>query len=221
MYNRRQFRPPPANMPGTGFVPTGWTNHRMGVDSVRQCEWVSARRKNGTGWSAFSTPIVLENYQDNAAGADRADFEYVYQRTRGLTAPSTPPTAQMNGFVPKGWTDDPIGASDLYRFEWTATRSKTGTVWSAFSTPILWGHLGAAGADSADTEYVFQRSVRPEVPSTPVSAQMSGFVPQSWTDNAIGVDNLMKYEWAVFRSKTGTVWSAFSTPVLWAKFDRK
>ena len=141
MYNRRQFRPPPANMPGTGFVPTGWTNHRMGVDSVRQCEWVSARRKNGTGWSAFSTPIVLENYQDNAAGADRADFEYVYQRTRGLTAPSTPPTAQMNGFVPKGSTDDPIGASDLYRFEWTATRSKTGTVWSAFSTPILWGTL--------------------------------------------------------------------------------
>ena len=32
---------------------------------------------------------------------------------------------------------------------------------------------------------------------------------------------LMKYEWAVFRSKTGTVWSAFSSPVLREKFDRK
>ena len=55
----------------------------------------------------------------------------------------------------------------------------------------------------------------------PANLPGTGFVPKSWTDNAIGVDNLMKYEWAVFRSKTGTVWSAFSSPVLWAKFDRK
>ena len=53
---------PPANMPGTGFVPTGWTNHRMGVDSVRQCEWVSARRKNGTVWSAFSSPVLWAKF---------------------------------------------------------------------------------------------------------------------------------------------------------------
>ena len=49
----------------------------------------------------------------------------------------------------------------------------------------------------------------------------TGFVPKSWTDNAIGVDNLMIYEWAVFRSKTGIVWSAFSSPVLREKFDWK
>ena len=49
----------------------------------------------------------------------------------------------------------------------------------------------------------------------------TGFVPKSWTDDAIGVNYLMKYEWAVLRSKTGTVWSVFTSPVLRAKFDRK
>ena len=206
-------------MPAQGFVPTGWTNHRTGVDRLRQCEWISARRKIGTAWSVFSTPIVLAQYK--AAGVDQADFEYIFHRTKVLAAPSTPATAQMVGFVPVGWTDDPLGTSGLYRFEWTATRSKTGTVWSAFSNPVLWSKAGAAGADSADFEYVYQRSSGSSAPSTPPTAQMNGFVPQGWTDNPIGVDSFMQYEWSVFRSNTDTVWSAYSTPVLWAKVGLK
>lgn len=215
--------PPPANMPGKGFVPTGWTNHRIGVDRLKQCEWVSVRRKTGTVWSVFSTPIVVEKYiaVGNSSGADSAGFEYIFQRTTVLSAPSTPATAQMPGFVPMNWTDDPVGISGSYRFEWTATRSKIGTVWSEFSAPVLWAKLGAAGADSADVEYVFQRSADSSAPSTPVTAQMKGFVPQGWTDDPIGVNSFLQYEWSVFRSKTGTVWSEYSTPVLWEKFGLK
>ena len=76
------------------------------------------------------------------------------------------------------------------------------------------------GATSLDLEYIFKRTTD-DRSAPPANMPGTGFVPKSWTDNAIGVDNLMIYEGAVFRSKTGTVWSAFSTPVRWAKFDRK
>ena len=75
-------------------------------------------------------------------------------------------------------------------------------------------------ATSLDLEYIFKRTTDDRSAPT-ANMPGTGFVAQSWTDNAIGVDNLMIYEGAVFRSKTGTVWSAFSTPVLWAKFGRK
>ena len=69
-------------------------------------------------------------------------------------------------------------------------------------------------------EYIFKRT-NDYRSAPPANMPGTGFVPQSRTDNAIGVDNLMIYEWAVFRSKTGTVWSAFSSPVLREKFDWK
>ena len=75
-------------------------------------------------------------------------------------------------------------------------------------------------ATSLDLEYLFKRTTD-DRSAPPANMPGTGFVPKSWTDNAIGVDNLMIYEGAVFRSKTGTVWSAFSTPVLWEKFGRK
>ncbi len=75
-------------------------------------------------------------------------------------------------------------------------------------------------ATSLDLEYIFKRTTV-DRSAPPANLPGTGFVPQSWTDNAIGVDYLMKDEWAVFRSKTGRVWSAFSSPVLWAKFGRK
>ena len=169
----------------------------------------------------FSTPIVLEKYiaVGKSSGADSADFEYIFQRTTALSAPSNPATAQMSCLVPKDWTDGPVECSGLYRFEWTATRSQTDTVWSAFSSPVLWAKLDAAGADSADVEYVFQLSNGLSAPGTPPTAQMNGFVPQHWTNDPIGVDSLKQYEWSVFRSKTDTGWSAYSPPVLWAKFS--
>ena len=75
-------------------------------------------------------------------------------------------------------------------------------------------------ATSLDLEYLFKRTTD-DRSAPPANMPGTGFVPKSWTDNAIGVDYLMKYEWAVLRSKTGTVWSAFTSPVLRAKFDRK
>ena len=75
-------------------------------------------------------------------------------------------------------------------------------------------------ATSLDLEYLFECTTD-DRSAPPANMPGTGFVPQSWTDNAVGVDYLMKDEWAVFRSKTGRVWSAFSSPVLWAKFGRK
>lgn len=168
----------------------------------------------------FSTPVVMEKYiaVGKSSGADSDDFEYIFQRTVSLAAPSTPVTAQMKKFLPVGWTDGPVGINSLFPFEWTATRSKTGTVWSAFSSPVLWAKLDAAGADSAEVEYIYQRTVGAAAPGTPPIAQMEHFVPGGWSDDPIGVDSVYPFEWSVFRSKTETGWSAFSKPVLWANF---
>ena len=73
-----------------------------------------------------------------AAGADSAEVENIYQRTVSADAPDTPPTAQLTDFVPRGWTDDPIGVDSVYQFEWSVFRSKTDTGWSPFSNPVLW-----------------------------------------------------------------------------------
>ncbi len=208
--------PPPANMPGTGFVPTGWSQRPLGTNSLKQYEWIATRSKTNNGWSAFSSPVLWAQFSNSTA--DSGDREYIFQRTVGLAAPSTPVTAQMKKFLPVGWADDPVGINSLFPFEWTATRSKTGTVWSAFSTPVLWAKLAAAGGDSADVEYIYQRTVSADAPGTPPTAQLKDFVPGGWTDDPIGVDSVYQFEWSVFREKTDTGWSAFSNAVLWKKF---
>jgi hypothetical protein len=124
----------------------------------------------------------------------------------------------MNKFSQVGWTDDPVGIDSFFPFEWTAARSKTGIVWSAFSSPVVWAKLAAAGADSAEVEYIYQRTVSADAPDTPPTAQLTDFVPRGWTDDPIGVDSVYQFEWSVFRSKTDTGWSPFSNPVLWAMF---
>ena len=84
-------------------------------------------------WGAYSTPSVWAKF-----GEDGTNWEFVYQRTKTESAPSTPSTKQEDDYIPSGWTDDPKGVSDEYPFEWMSKRRKKGSVWGEYTTPALW-----------------------------------------------------------------------------------
>lgn len=56
------------------YVPAGWTDNQIGVDSVNKLEWVSKRVKINGIWGAFSVPAISANWssdgEDGDPGAD-------------------------------------------------------------------------------------------------------------------------------------------------------
>ena len=59
-----------------------------------------------------------------------------------------------------------------------------------------------SGMDGKDIEYVFTRtrtSVAPDIPLT------TDAVPSGWTDNPVGVDDELEYEWYIKRERINGV----------------
>lgn len=90
-------------------------------------------------------------------GEDGFGYEYIYCKTRTLSAPSVP-TAQSNedGYVPAGWSASPMSVSLNYPYCWMAYRQKSGGTWSAWkgsseniTLAALWAKYGADGATGA------------------------------------------------------------------------
>ena len=107
----------------------------------------------------------------------------------------------------------------------------------AFSFKLPRGERGQDGANGLDgkegngTEYIYYRN-NGEYPPAPNdilvdSDQFQGkgpyfgipYVPASWTAIPQGVSDTHKYEWVAARRKVNNVWSAFSNPVIWAKYS--
>ena len=155
-----------------------------------------------------------------AQGADGTDIEFIYLRNTGST-PSKPTSVNTDDYVPSGWTDNPQGITETYKYEWVCVRTKpSGTdTWSAFSTPVIWAKWGDKGTDGDGTEYVFKRT---EVETAPdailVSSTMDGFVPTGWTDEPSGVSADYPFEWVSVRHKTNGKWGSFSEPTIWNNY---
>lgn len=89
----------------------------------------------------------------------------------------------------------------------TAPSSPSSYVWAKWQ-----------GDDGFGYEYIYTRTQVPTRPATPTGQQTDGNVPSGWTGSPTGVDETNQYEWISVRKKDDGVWSAFSTPSLWAKF---
>ena len=170
-------------------------------------------------FGTWSTPIRITGL-NGENGADGTDIEFIYLRNTGDT-PSKPASENKDDYVPTGWTDNPQGITETYKYEWVCVRTKpSGTdTWSAFSTPVIWAKWGDKGTDGDGTEYVFKRT---EVETAPdailVSSTMDGFVPTGWTDEPSGVSADYPFEWVSVRHKTNGKWGAFSKPTLWNNY---
>ena len=170
-------------------------------------------------FGTWTAPIRISG-KNGEKGADGTDIEFIYLRNTGST-PSKPTSVNTDDYVPSGWTDNPQGITEIYKYEWVCVRTKpsgTGT-WSAFSTPVIWAKWGDKGTDGDGTEYVFKRT---EVETAPdailVSSTMDGFVPTGWTDEPSGVSADYPFEWVSVRHKTNGKWGAFSKPTLWNNY---
>ena len=170
-------------------------------------------------FGTWSTPIRITGLKGEN-GADGTDIEFIYLRNTGDT-PSKPASENKDDYVPTGWTDNPQGITETYKYEWVCVRTKPSgnDTWSAFSTPVIWAKWGDKGTDGDGTEYVFKRT---EVETAPdailVSSATDGYVPTGWTDEPSGVSADYPFEWVSVRHKTNGKWGAFSKPTLWNNY---
>lgn len=151
-----------------------------------------------------------------ADGKDGKNYEYIYSRTATEIKPLIPDTSQTDDYIPKGWTDDPIGPTLLLQFEWVCKRVKIDGVWRDYSIPALWSRFGE---DGTDYEYIYRRTSTESKPSTPATLQSDDYVPSGWTDDPIGPTRELPYEWISKRSKVDAAWGEFTIPSLWSRFS--
>lgn len=129
-------------------------------------------------------------------------------------------------------TDNPLGVSDAYPYEYMATRVKTGGkggvggTFSKFSNLVLWSKWGEKGQDGDSVEYVFHlndKMIAPELSELDWDNhrfQDDDFVPRGWSDDPVGTDANNRYEYCAMRRKVGGVWQSFSAPALWAYYSK-
>lgn len=170
-------------------------------------------------FGSWTAPIRISG-KDGAKGADGTDIEFIYLRNTGST-PSKPTSVNTDDYVPTGWTDNPQGITETYKYEWVCVRTKpSGTdTWSAFSTPVIWAKWGDKGTDGDGTEYVFKRTEVETAPDAILeSSTADGYVPTGWTDEPSGVSADYPFEWVSIRHKTNGKWGSFSEPTLWNNY---
>lgn len=55
-------------------------------------------------------------------GNDGFGYEYIFQRSEEFVAPDVPVTITESNVAPAGWTDDPTGVDETYKYEWACYR---------------------------------------------------------------------------------------------------
>lgn len=201
----------PPTVQRDDYIPSGWHDDPLGVTEGIPYEWVSQRKKKDGLWGAYSTPSVWAKF-----GEDGTNWEFVYQRTKTESAPSTPSTKQEDDYIPSGWTDDPKGVSDEYPFEWMSKRRKKGSAWGEYTKPALWSSYSILSYKST----VFIRTN--DTPLTPTGGSFDSPIPTStpkwydgipsgeqtlWASTRIFTKNgsgIQQGEWSTPRSLTDT-----------------
>lgn len=156
-------------------------------------------------------------------GVNGSTFYFIY--TAASSAPSTPTFTDPTSLIGQSvWSlKPPTPTSGKFVYMSQAMLNARTNTFGAWSTPIrITGLNGENGADGTDIEFIYLRNTG-DTPSKPASVNKDDYVPSGWTDSPSGITATYKYEWVCVRTKpsgSGT-WSAFSTPVIWAKWGDK
>lgn len=198
--------------------PTGWST----TDSLEPPVWMSNALFNSynTNTPTWSKPIRItgENGKD---GEDGTKSEYIYKLSNSKpSANDTPNSVNIDNYVPTGWTDNPTGISEAMPYEWVSIRNKNDDdTWSNYSIPVIWSRWGANGKDGDGVEYIYKRTLTNETPeSIDGTSQEEEWIPEGWTDDPTGVDEVYRYEWVCVRKYRNEQWGEYSIPALWAKY---
>ena len=156
-------------------------------------------------------------------GVNGSTFYFIY--TAASSAPSTPTFTDPTSLIGQSvWSlKPPTPTSGKFVYMSQAMLNARTNTFGTWSTPIrITGLNGENGADGTDIEFIYLRNTG-DTPSKPTSENKDDYVPSGWTDSPSGITATYQYEWVCVRTKpsgSGT-WSAFSTPVIWAKWGDK
>lgn len=156
-------------------------------------------------------------------GVNGSTFYLIY--TAASSAPSTPTFTDPTSLIGQSvWSlKPPTPTSGKFVYMSQAMLNARTNTFGRWSTPIrITGLNGENGADGTDIEFIYLRNTG-DTPSKPASVNKDDYVPSGWTDSPSGITATHQYEWVCVRTKpsgSGT-WSAFSTPVIWAKWGDK
>lgn len=159
------------------WVPSGWTDNPQGVTINEPYEFACYRDKarGATTWGPFvgvqGSPLLWSHYGER--GTDGDGVEYVFIRTKKNVAPTLDstqngydtddfcPQASVSNDYVKGQesgntlttatcTDDPVGTSETWPYEWVAKRTKTAAVngvrsWTKYTEMSLWANWSKDG----------------------------------------------------------------------------
>lgn len=156
-------------------------------------------------------------------GVNGSTFYFIY--TAASSTPSTPTFTDPTSLIGQSvWSlNPPTPTSGKFVYMSQAMLNASTNTFGTWSTPIrITGLNGENGADGTDIEFIYLRNTG-DTPSKPASENKDDYVPSGWTDSPSGITATYQYEWVCVRTKpsgSGT-WSAYSTPVIWAKWGDK
>lgn len=145
---------------GTDGTSGGWSREQQALTEIEIKEgtftWMTQCYLDENGiYGVWTDPIRITG-ANGIDGEDGTEQEFMYTRNNTGNVPATPPTTQKNEaalfdefgrWVIDGitWTDDPQGVNDEMMWEFVTTRVKEGTIWSDWSTPVIWAKWGKQG----------------------------------------------------------------------------
>lgn len=197
----------------------------------------------------WSTPLRLGNGTTSGTGADGQGYNFVYAQRNSNAAINAPRFTKQDieesesGHITQDgitWYDRPQGVSQEMQYEFVSICVGSDSEgWSEWSTPVVWSKWGERGRDGDTVEYIYKTTTAENAPS--ISYPYSGyvgsyhytnvttdstvyanddFIPDGWTDNPSGVDDINICEYVAIRKKKQDVWQQFDSPSLWAKYGK-
>lgn len=127
---------------------------------------------SATAYSSTASDLIYPDDWSSAItlvkdGQDGPGYESIFILTENTTVPSTPPTSQVDDYVPPGWSDDPLSVTSQYRFCWISKRNKKNGVWGNFSTPKVFSNYSRDGVPGPTNGMVYYQLDSVSPPLTP------------------------------------------------------
>lgn len=181
--------------------------------------WMSAGEVVGVTNTVSQWSVPIKATGEDGVASDYYNFKYavsdVYDQAPELNRNNPDPGSAWTDTVP-----NIISGQYLWMI---IGQFKDGTLEGQWSNPIRLtgeqGIQGIPGEDGKSIEYIFTRTQEYEAPNTPVGENIDDFVPDGWTDDPVGPDGNLPYEWTSKRVKSGNVWNVYSSPSLWSKYS--
>lgn len=234
---------PLGNIPYSNHEIEGWYDpNSPNFDNVGPMIWRAERKvSNGEydgNWTI--TRIFGEKGDQGLTGEAGGHYEFRYKNykpTQEVPVPTKPDTGTEGRS--NGWSDTQTTLSEMQLKEgvvtWMTQCFFDEHGYGTWTTPIrITGANGVDGADGTDYEFIYTRNNTGITPATPARTQKSeaslfgnlGYWidPDSgvrWTDDPQGVDDELMWEFVSTRTKQAGLWSAWTDPVVWAKWGKQ